>query len=126
VAIRTCEAPQWRQPGPTFETIRVASPASWDKDCVPDPVPGVTVISKPEHGYIELREATVRPIRVQKGNVKCIGTDQRARVVNYIPTGRPVESDQVSLSILNVRGERYEIDCTVRIAERKSECKMRK
>jgi hypothetical protein len=63
---------------------------------------------------------------VLKGNVKCIGTEQRARIVNYIPNARAPDTDQVSLSILNVRGERYVIDCTVRVAERKSECKARR
>jgi hypothetical protein len=115
-----------KPPGQTFEPIRVASPASWDGNCVPDPVPRVTVISQPKHGLIEFREETVRPLRVLKGNVKCIGTDQRARIVNYIPTARAANTDQVSLSIINVRGERYVIDCSVNVAERKSDCKQRK
>ncbi len=119
------EEPAAKAPAPAVEPIRVASPASWGKDCAPDPIPQVTVISAPKHGAIAFAEGAVRPNKVLKGNLKCIGTEQRARIVTYIPSGTPVDSDQVSLSILNVRGQRYVIDCTVRVVERKSECKPR-
>ena len=120
------KSPRRRSAGQAAEPIRVASPSSWGKDCAPDPIPQVTVISAPKHGSIAFTEGTTRPNRVLRGNVKCIGTEQRARIVNYVPTGGPAEVDQVSLSILNVRGQRYVIDCTVRILDRKSECKARK
>jgi hypothetical protein len=118
--------PVTKAPTQANEPIRIASPSSWDKDCVPDPAPRVTVIGQPKHGLIEFREGTVKPLNILKGNVKCIGTEQRARIVNYIPTTRAADTDQLSLSILSARGNRYVIDCTVRIAERRSECKQRK
>jgi hypothetical protein len=118
--------PATKAPTQANEPIRIASPSSWDKDCVPDPAPRVTVIGQPKHGLVEFREGTVKPLNILKGNVKCIGTEQRARIVNYIPTTRAADTDQLSLSILSARGNRYVIDCTVRIAERRSECKQRK
>ncbi len=118
--------PATKAPTQANEPIRIASPSSWDKDCVPDPAPRVTVIGQPKHGLVEFREGTVKPLNILKGNPKCIGTEQRARIVNYIPTTRAADTDQLSLSILSVRGNRYVIDCTVRIAERRSECKQRK
>ena len=118
--------PATKAPTQANEPIRIASPSSWDKDCVPDPAPRVTVIGQPKHGLVEFREGTVKPLNILKGNPKCIGTEQRARIVNYIPTTRAADTDQLSLSILSARGNRYVIDCTVRIAERRSECKQRK
>ena len=52
--------------------------------------------------------------------------DNTARIVNYIPTVRSADTDQLTLNIFSVRGERYILDCTVRIAERRAECKQRK
>jgi hypothetical protein len=115
-----------KPPAPANEPIRIASPSSWDKDCVPDPAPRITVIGQPKHGLIEFREGTVRPHNILKGNPKCIGTEQRGRIVNYIPFARAADTDEVSLSILSARGDRYVLVCTVRIAERRSACRQRK
>ena len=93
---------------------------------MPDPPPRVTVTGQPKHGLIEFREGTVKPLNILKGNPKCIGTEQRARIVNYIPTVRSADTDQLTLNIFSVRGERYILDCTVRIAERRAVCKQRK
>ena len=118
--------PATTAPTQASEPIRIASPSSWDKDCVPDPPPRVTVTGQPKHGLIEFREGTVKPLNILKGNPKCIGTEQRARIVNYIPTARSADTDQLTLNIFSVRGERYILDCTVRIAERRAVCKQRK
>jgi hypothetical protein len=118
--------PATKAPTQASEPIRIASPSSWDKDCVPDPPPRVTVTGQPKHGLVEFREGTVKPLNILKGNPKCIGTEQRARIVNYIPTARSADTDQLTLNIFSVRGERYILDCTVRIAERRAECKQRK
>jgi hypothetical protein len=105
--------------------IRIAAPTSWNNDCVSDPLPRVTVITEPKHGRIEFKGGKIILRRISKGSPKCLGTEQSARIVNYVPNGPPVDADQVSLSIFNVRGSRYIIDCTVRAIERKSECKAR-
>jgi serine/threonine protein kinase len=113
-------------PAQAVDPIRVAAPSSWNKDCASDPIPQVTVVAAPKHGKIEFQEGITKVRKILKGDPKCVGTDQRARVVNYVPSGPPVESDQVALSVLNVRGQRYVIDCTIRVIERKSECRPRR
>ncbi len=113
------------QSGPKQEPFVFLTQGSWNQDCVADPLPEVSTIKGPKHGKITFGEGFSKVTHILGEDKKCLGTNMRARFIYYVPSGAQAKSDEVSLAVVNAHGNRWGWDCTIRIRDRRADCRIR-
>jgi hypothetical protein len=108
------------------EPFKILSQSSWNRNCVPDPLPTVSALNGPKHGKITFSEGLSKITHIIGDDKKCLGTDMKSRLVYYVPSGAQAAVDEVSLAVVNAHGQRWSWDCTIRIQDRRADCRIRK